>query len=156
MLVLPGPYRRMEERKNSAETKYTSPEIKNGRIVSKTARRRGSDELALRIAYISLLRSLLSNKKKIKSSIYSLNTLSSVTSERCPSPRLCAKAHTMKVATVASRWQRVVDLIGSGFEPHTSRTRIFKNRLSNVDLFPNSIRHHFFYRCDFQNNCTPE
>jgi len=24
---------------------------------------------------------------------------------------------------VASRWQRVGDLIGSGFEPHTSRTR---------------------------------
>jgi len=26
--------------------------------------------------------------------------------------------HTIKVATVASRWQRVGDLIGSGFEPH--------------------------------------
>jgi len=25
----------------------------------------------------------------------------------------------IKVATVASRWQRVGDLIGSGFEPHT-------------------------------------
>jgi len=33
--------------------------------------------------------------KKIKSSWYSLNTLSGVTSERCPSPRLCAKAHTI-------------------------------------------------------------
>jgi len=29
----------------------------------------------------------------------------------------------IKVAAVASRWQRVGDLIGSGFEPHTSRTR---------------------------------
>jgi len=29
------------------------------------------------------------------------------------------KAHTIKVATVASRWQRVGDLIGSGFERHT-------------------------------------
>jgi len=28
-----------------------------------------------------------------------------------------------KVATVASRWQRVEDLISSGFEFHTSRTR---------------------------------
>jgi len=34
----------------------------------------------------------------------SLNTLSGVTSERCPSPRLCTKAHTIKGATVASRW----------------------------------------------------
>jgi len=32
-------------------------------------------------------------------------------------------AHTSKVAAVASRWQRVGDLIGSEFEPHTSRTR---------------------------------
>jgi len=29
----------------------------------------------------------------------------------------------INVATVASCWQRVEDLIGSGFEPHTSRTR---------------------------------
>jgi len=53
----------------------------------------------------------------------SSNTLSGVTSERYPSPRLCAKAHTIKVATLASRWQRMGDLIGSGFEPHTSRIR---------------------------------
>jgi len=44
--------------------------------------------------------------------------LSGVMSERCPSPRFCAKAHTIKVATVSSRWQRMGDLIGSGFEPH--------------------------------------
>jgi len=31
-------------------------------------------------------------EKKFKPLLYSLNTLSSVTSERCPSPRLCAKA----------------------------------------------------------------
>jgi len=60
-------------------------------------------------------------KIKIKSLLFSLNTLSGVTSERYPSLRLCAKAHTFKVATVASRWQRVGNLIGSGFEPHTSR-----------------------------------
>jgi len=53
------------------------------------------------------------SQKKSKSSLYSLNTLSCVTSERCPSPLLCAKAHTIKVATVASRWQRMGDLIGS-------------------------------------------
>jgi len=29
----------------------------------------------------------------------------------------------IKVATVASRWQRVGDLIGSEFETHTYRTR---------------------------------
>jgi len=40
--------------------------------------------------------------KKIKSLLYLLNTLSGVTSERCPSMRLCAKAHTIKVAMVAS------------------------------------------------------
>jgi len=49
----------------------------------------------------------LNKSNQIKSSLNSLNTLSGVTSERCPSPRLCAKAHTIKVATVASRWQRV-------------------------------------------------
>jgi len=52
-------------------------------------------------------------KKSKKSSLYSLNTLSGVTSERCPSSWLCAKAHTIKVATVASCWQRMGDLIGS-------------------------------------------
>jgi len=34
-----------------------------------------------------------------------------------------APVSTLKIAAVASRWQRVNDLIGSGFEPHTSRTR---------------------------------
>jgi len=33
------------------------------------------------------------------------------------------QGHTIKVTTVASRWQRVGDLIGSRFEPHTSRNR---------------------------------
>jgi len=32
--------------------------------------------------------------KKIKTSLYSLNTPSGVTSERCPIPRLRARAHT--------------------------------------------------------------
>jgi len=71
-----------------------------------------------------MLRGVLqTSNKKIKSSLYSLYSLSCVTSERCPSPRLCARAgHTLKVAEVASRWQRMGDLIESGFEPHTSRT----------------------------------
>jgi len=69
---------------------------------------------------------------QIKSSLYLLNTLSGVMSERCPSPRLCAKAHTIKVATVASRWQG--DLIGSGFESHTSRTR--SERLITCAIWP--------------------
>jgi len=55
--------------------------------------------------------------------LYSLNTLSGVTSERCPSLQLCARDHTSKVAAAASRWQRVGDLIGSWFEPSISRTR---------------------------------
>jgi len=33
------------------------------------------------------------NFNQIKSLLYSLNTLSGVTSERCPSPRLCAPTH---------------------------------------------------------------
>jgi len=60
--------------------------------------------------------------KKINSSLYSLNTLSSVTSERCLFPSLCARAYTIKAATVACHWQRVGDFIVSGFEPHTFRT----------------------------------
>jgi len=65
-----------------------------------------------------------------KSNLYytRLIPFSGVTSEQCPSPRLCAKAHTIKVATVASRWQRMGDLIGSGFEPHPSRTRISEKK----------------------------
>jgi len=69
--------------------------------------------------------------KKIKSLLYSLNTLSGVTSERCPSPRVCAKDNTIKVATVASHWQRMGDLIGSGFEPHTSRTMDLLNQINS-------------------------
>jgi len=42
---------------------------------------------------------LVSFQKKIKfkSLLYSLNTLSGVTSERCPSPRLCARADTSRL-----------------------------------------------------------
>jgi len=32
------------------------------------------------------------------------------------------QASHIKVATAASRWQRVEDLIGSGFDPYTCRT----------------------------------
>jgi len=39
--------------------------------------------------------------KSIQIFIYSLNILSGVTSERCPSPRLCASAHTSSL----QRWQ---------------------------------------------------
>jgi len=38
------------------------------------------------------------------------------------SAALRQSAH-LKVATVASRWQHVGDLIGSGFQPRTSRTK---------------------------------
>jgi len=33
------------------------------------------------------------------------------------------QSHTIKVATVASCWQRMGDLISLGFEAHTSHTR---------------------------------
>jgi len=36
------------------------------------------------------------SNKKIKSLLYSLYILSGVTSERCPTPRLCAKAHSSR------------------------------------------------------------
>jgi len=36
-------------------------------------------------------------KNQIESSLYSLNTLSGVTSEWCSSPRLCARSHTSRL-----------------------------------------------------------
>jgi len=78
-------------------------------------------------------------KKKIKSSLYLLNTLLGVTSEWCLSLRLCAKAHTAKVAAVATRWERVGDLIGSRFEPHTFRTR--SERLTTYSF---NLNHSFY------------
>jgi len=56
--------------------------------------------------------------KKFESLLYSLNTFSGVTSDRCPSLR---QGPHIKVAVVASRWQCMGDMIGLGFEPHTSR-----------------------------------
>jgi len=44
------------------------------------------------------------------------------------------RSRTIKVATVANHWQREGDLIGSGFEPHTSRTR--SERKSVILLVP--------------------
>jgi len=61
------------------------------------------------------------------------NTLSGVTSERCPSPRPCGRAHTSKVAAVASSWQRMEDFIGSGFEPHTSCTKSERDLLQFIE-----------------------
>jgi len=46
------------------------------------------------ISFISFFLNLLRLITKIKSSLYSLNTLSDVTSERCPSLRLCTRAYT--------------------------------------------------------------
>jgi len=40
----------------------------------------------------------------------------------------------IKVATVASCWQCLEDLIGSGFEPHTSRTR--RGYLTSCAVWP--------------------
>jgi len=76
------------------------------------------------ISYSAINNSYYSKiKSKTKSLLCSLNTLSGVTSERCPSPQLCATAHTSKAAVVASHWQQVGNLIGSGFKHHTSHTR---------------------------------
>jgi len=60
-----------------------------------------------------------------KSSLCSLNSLSGVTNERC-APRIIVpggQGPYFKVAAVASRWQRVEDLIGSKFQPHIFRSR---------------------------------
>jgi len=46
--------------------------------------------------------------KKIKSLLYSLNTLSGDTSEQCPSPQLCTKANTSRLQqwrVVGSMWE---------------------------------------------------
>jgi len=51
----------------------------------------------------NLLNNLFQNEIKIKSSLYSLNNFSGVTSERCPSPRLCARASTSRLR----RWRVV-------------------------------------------------
>jgi len=48
--------------------------------------------------------------------------------------RVCARVHTSKVAVVASRWQRMEDLIGSGYETHTSRT--ISERLTACAIWP--------------------
>jgi len=65
-------------------------------------------ELILMIFEIVLLAWLFVPSKrfqtqKIKSLLYLLNTLSGVTSERCLSPRLCAKNHTSRL----QRWRVV-------------------------------------------------
>jgi len=68
--------------------------------------------------------------------LYSLNTLSGVTSERLNGAyfRGLRQGPHFKVAAVASRWQRAADLIGSGYEPHTSRTR--RERLITCAIWP--------------------
>jgi len=88
---------------------------------------------------MNILIGCLMQIKKIKSLLYSLNTLLGVTSERCPSARLCAKTHTIKVATVANRLQSMGDLIDSRFEPHTSRTR--SERFTTCALRPMCLMH---------------
>jgi len=47
-------------------------------------------------------------KNKIKSSLYSLDTLSGVTSERCPTPRLCTRTNISRLQqwrVVCSVWE---------------------------------------------------
>jgi len=48
--------------------------------------------------------------------------------------RSFAQCPHIKVATVASRWQSVEDLIGLGFESHTFHTR--SGRLINCVIWP--------------------
>jgi len=50
------------------------------------------------------------------------NSLSGVTSKLSPFPWYCSRP-ALQVVAVASRWQCVGDLIGSGFEPHTFLSR---------------------------------
>jgi len=61
--------------------------------------------------------------QKIKSSSYSLKYPFWRHEEAVPISETLRQGPHIKVATVASRWERVGDLIGSGFEPHISRTK---------------------------------
>jgi len=72
-----------------------------------------SIERSSRHHFFSLTESYKMAKSKIKSSLYLHNTLSDVTSGWCPIPWLCAGPTHQGVAAVASRWQRMEDLIGS-------------------------------------------
>jgi len=45
--------------------------------------------------------------KKIKPSLYSFNTFSDVTSERCPTPQLCVRANTSRL----QRWRVVGNVL---------------------------------------------
>jgi len=76
-----------------------------------------------------------------KSSVYSLNTISGVMSERCPSPRLCVRAHTSRL----QRWR----VVGNVWEIWSARDKqTFYNLRHQADLklmmigqinFPNPI-----------------
>jgi len=75
----------------------------------------------------------------IKSLLYSLNSLSDVTSERCPSPRLCTRSHTSRL-----QWWRVVGnmweiLSAQDFNPISSAPE--------ADVFPfcNLVDFSFIY-----------
>jgi len=82
------------------------------------------------------------NSKIIKSSLYSLNSFLGVTSEWCFNSVSLRQGPHIKVVTVTSRWQRVDYLIGSGFEPHTSRTR--SRRLTTRAVWPVSYQSYSF------------
>jgi len=63
----------------------------------------------------------------LKSKYPAFNTLSGVMSERCPSPQLCSKAHTIKAATArgeslatCGRFDRLG--IWTSYLPHLKRT----------------------------------
>ena len=63
-------------------------------------------------------------KNQIKSSLYSRYYAEARNEWRSPSPRLSAWAKQLqkRVAAIASRWRRRVDLTGPGIERQTSRT----------------------------------
>jgi len=69
----------------------------------------------------------------IKSSLYSLNTHSGVTSERYPSLRLTPGSTLQVYSDGELFWQQIGDLIGSGFELHTSCSR--SKRLTTFDVY---------------------
>ena len=66
----------------------------------------------LHILYIKNI--ILTNQKKMKSSLYSPNYAEAYDEFRGPSPRLSAWATQLRrnVAAVASRWRRYADLTG--------------------------------------------
>jgi len=79
------------------------------------------------------LQLLHSKHKKIKSSLYWLNQIFGCHEWTVLISAVLRQGPHIKVAAVASRWQRVGDLIGSEFEPHQRHSHT-KGRLTTCAI----------------------